>query len=640
MNNARRHQQHTGLVTRAASAVPATYDAEARTVRVLWTTGATRRTYSWEDGEVDESLDLGGADLSAWDGAAVRDSHRYESALDQLGVIEPGTTVRTADGIESTVRFARTDEGDRAAALVADGITSQWSVGYDEVRYERIPANRRADVRGADVPLYVARSWRPRELSLVPVAADPGARTRSSDSITITIEEIDMSLTTLADDTTARAAEIDQAVQAERARIGQRAATIGQAVSALGLADVQVADLAASTRSTDEILSDLITKRQAQQEATNVRTQRVEVEVGISAEDKRRNAMVASILRRANPSNAKFAALDGAHEYRGSLATMMRSELHARGVSGALNMSDDQVARTVLTARAGSGMSLTDLPNVFLDAMNKSLLEAYETTARTYLRWAQRSDFRDFRDHHMVRLSDIAMNRTPKPEGGSFSQVKFTDKRNTASAKTYGLYWDITREMVVNDDLDAFSMAPMAVADSFADLENALVYGVLENNAALVDGYALFGTEHGNILSSYGKPGATIAQALAEHTYDTPARTGRAFNYQHVIVPLSYKWEAEQYYATDWVPATQAESRPDTVRGKTVTASEYLTTGAWYAAAAMSGIRYGYLTGSEGIQTAEEVENGSLTYRMWAWSDFGVGVRDHIGLVKILETSP
>ncbi len=628
-----RHELPSGILTRSASFAPGSVDVEARTARVLWTTGAVRRTMTWEDGEVDEGLDLSGVDLSAWDGAPVRDAHDIGSALDTLGVVEPGTTLRTADGLESTVRFARTDEGDKALALVADGIARQWSVGYDQVAYVRTDARARTDVKGATVPLYLARSWRPRELSLVPVGADPGARTRAAAGAFVTVEEIIMS------DTAAVAPPVDvDAVRAAAvAEFMARKAAIVQTAAVLGI-QVDADAEAASTRSLDAFRAEAISLRAAEQAKLNVSG--VHLEVGVEDVDKRRGAMVASILRRANPGIAKLAAAPGATEYNGSLASMLRNELHARGVSGALRMSDLQVAQTVMQARAGSGMSLSDLPNVFLDAMRKALDLGYEQTERTYTAWAERADFADYRDHHMIRLSDIVMSRTPKPEGGTFEQVQFSDARNKAAVKTYGLYWDLTNEMIVNDDLDAFSQAPLALADTFADLENYLVYSVLENNAALVDTYALFGAEHGNVLSTYGKPGATLAQALSKFRLTSVAGQSREWTYRHVIVPVEYRWEAEQYYLAAWAPATQAEARPASVGGKTVTASHHLTTGAWYVASQRSGIRYGYLAGAQGIQTAEEFLPGQRSYRMWAWSDFGAGARTHEGMVKILETAP
>lgn len=635
-----------GIVARAASFVPETVDTEARTVRVLWSTGATRRTFSWEDGEVDESLDLDGADLGAWDGAPVLDAHRhYGSALDTLGTIEAGTTTRTKEGLESTVRFARTEEGNKALALVADGITQQWSVGYDNVRYERVAARDRTDVKGAQVPLYIGRSFRPRELSLVPIAADPGARTRSSDGdqSPIVIEERQMPDTKTTQTEAERAAELqaikDAAIAEERERVATRSASLRQTVTVLGFDDVDADELARGTRSLEDIRTELIQRKATEQEKSRT-AGAGHFEAGEADVDKRRGAMVASILHRANPANEKFAAADGANEYRGSLVDTFRAELHARGVHGALKMPASEIARLVIVGRAGSGMTLSDLPNVFLDAMHKAAVEAYEATERHYRNWARQSNYRDFRDHHLVRLSDLVVSRTPKVEGGGFTQVKFSDKRNKSALDTYGLWWDITDRMIVNDDLDAFSQAPDQVADGFADLENYIMYQFFEANPALVDTYDLFGSEHANILGTYGKPGSTLAAAIAEHTWSTPAGKTRKFMYQHVIVPTTYAWEAEQYYNADWAPATQSEARPRSVRGKTVTVSEYLSDGAWYTAQANSGITFGYLDGQEGIQTAEEFRPGELAYRMYAWSHFAGGVRDHVGLLKILETSP
>lgn len=643
---------HTGLVTRSVSFVPASFDAEKRTVRVLWSTGATRRDWSWEDGAIDEALSLDGADLSVWDGAAVRDAHRYSSALDQLGVIEPGSTVRTADGLESTVRFARTDWGEQAMQLVADAITQQWSVGYDEITYERTPASMRTDVPNASVPLYLAVSWRPRELSLVPVGADPGARTRSAEQTTsITIQEQVMDTknaptTTPAPEPGAVTDTVD--LEATRAAAVQeyteRVQAIRTAAQVLGFGKDQVdpEKLGMPGRSLDEIRTELISKKAAEQAKTAVSG--VHYEAGTDASQKRAAAMSASLCYRANPGVQAFAKAEGAHEYKGSILDLVRDELYTRGVNvRSLSQSqlvDYALGRGSLVGRSGPSMTTADLPSVFLDAQNKVMSAAYQATKRTYLNWATKSNYRDFRDHHLIRLSDLG--RPPlKIEGEKYHQVAFSDKRNKSSLDTFGFWWALTRVMIVNDDLDAFSAAPFAVADSFAENEEYVMYSVYEDNPILVDGFALFSAEHGNILDTFGKPGATVAKALSQHTWQTLAAKTRQYQYQHVIVPgASYGWDADVYYANAWAATASGEVRPESASGKTVTKSDHLSDGAWYTASADSGITYGYLDGSEGVTVIEEPKTDVDSIAYFARSDFAAGIRDHVGLVKVLETEP
>ncbi len=633
---------HTGLVTRAVSFVPASFDPEKRTVRVLWSTGATRRTWSWEDGEVDEALSLDGADLSAWDGAAVRDAHTYDSALQQLGVIEPGTTTRTAEGLESTVRFARTDWGQTAMDLVADAITSQWSVGYDDIVYERTPTSQRAD--GGAVPLYTAVSWRPRELSLVPVGADPGARTRSADqttSISI-VEEQDM---TLKNDPAIVAPQVDtEAIRAAAvAEYTERVQAIRTTAQVLGFgADVVDPEkLGLSARGLDEIRTELIGRKAAEQAKTAVSG--VHFEAGVDATEKRAQAMVASILRRANPGVKKFAEAPGANEYRGTVLDLVRDELYSRGVS-VRSMSPSQLAEmalrpTNLALRSGPSMTSADLPSIFLDAANKSLNAQYVAIPKHYKNWATQSNFRDFRPHKYIKLSDLS--RPPKKiEGEKYAQVAFSDAREEASLDTFGFEWKLTRQMLVNDDMDAFSTAPIAVADAFGDNENFIMYSVFSGNPALKDGLPLFDAGHGNILGTYGKPGSTLAQALSLHTWLTLSGVSRGYQYGHVIVPQAYGWDAQVYYGEQWASTQSSAVRPEMASGKVITVSDYLPSGAWYTAAANSGVMYGYLDGEEGVTVIEEPRTDADAISYFARSDFSAAIRDHVGLAKIFETNP
>jgi len=640
---------HTGLVTRAMSFVPASLDPEARTVRVLWSTGATRRDWSWEDGDVDEALSLDGVDLSAWDGAAVRDSHDYSSIMSQLGVIVPGSTVRTTDGMESTVRFARTDWGQAALDLVADAVANQWSVGYDQIIYDRTPAALRSD--GGTVPLYTAVSWRPRELSLVVNSADTGVRTRSADDhISITVLEQVMDTKNAPTTTPAPASgAVTETVDLEATRAAavleytERVSAIRTAAQVLGFGGdvIDPEKLGMSKRSLDEIRTELIGRKAAEQAKTAVSG--VHYEAGVDATEKRAQAMVASLLRRANPGVKAFREAPGANEYRGTLIDMVRDELAVRGLN-VRGMSPSQIAEAALrhggmAQRSGPSMTSADLPSVFLDAANKSLNVRYLAVPRHYRNWATQSNFRDFRPHKYIKLSGLS--RPPKKiEGEKFAQVAFSDAREQASLDTYGYEWKLTRQMIVNDDLDAFSSAPVAVADSFADNENYVMYSVFSDNPYLQDGNPLFDANHGNILGSFGKPGSTIAKALSLHTWETLEGSTRGYMYGHVIVPQAYGWDAQIYYGEQWASTQSSAVRPEMASGKIITVSDYLPTGAWYTAAPNSGVMYGHLDGEEGVTVIEEPRTDADSISFFARSDFSAAIRDHVGLVKIFETDP
>jgi hypothetical protein len=150
-------------------------DEEARTVDVVFTTGAAvkRRDY-WTGDEYDEVLvvDHSAVDLKRLNsGANVLDTHQRWSLGDILGVVERAW-IEKGQGL-ATVRFPA--KGLRAAAdevlgLIRDKIIRNVSVGYatHKAEWDRTttPATRRAV------------KWEPYEISFVAVGADAGAGTR------------------------------------------------------------------------------------------------------------------------------------------------------------------------------------------------------------------------------------------------------------------------------------------------------------------------------------------------------------------------------------------------------------------------------------------------------------------------------
>lgn len=164
--------------TRAAF-VPASVDEAARTVDIIWTTGAEGERCEW-DGEVyleslrvdDASVRMGR--LNA--GAPVLNAHQNVNGLsDQMGVVERAWI---ENGIgHATIKFSSRAEVEPFWLDVKNGIIRNISVGYVVYRYEVIEATAAGEPKR-----MVAVDWEPMELSFVPVPFDAGAQVRGGAS--------------------------------------------------------------------------------------------------------------------------------------------------------------------------------------------------------------------------------------------------------------------------------------------------------------------------------------------------------------------------------------------------------------------------------------------------------------------------
>jgi len=136
---------------------------------VLFYSGAkVERVDMWSGDIYDLSFKMGGADLSVLSGAPVLDGHQREETEYVLGVVE--NPRRTARGYEATLRVS--DREDRAGLWqdIESGILNSVSMGVRILAIEEA-----ADSRVAR-PHLVATAWKPCEISVVPIGADPNAK--------------------------------------------------------------------------------------------------------------------------------------------------------------------------------------------------------------------------------------------------------------------------------------------------------------------------------------------------------------------------------------------------------------------------------------------------------------------------------
>ena len=166
---------------RAATIAPSSFNAEARSVEVVWTTGARGRRFDFWSGQAyEEELEVSdkAVDLKRLNSkqAPVLNSHDAYDLSCVIGVVDRAW-IENGEG-RATVRLSDRED---IAGLVRDietGIVKNISVGYNVRRYEVTPAEKRTD--GGTVPLYRGIDWEPAEISFVPIPFDAATGTRAA----------------------------------------------------------------------------------------------------------------------------------------------------------------------------------------------------------------------------------------------------------------------------------------------------------------------------------------------------------------------------------------------------------------------------------------------------------------------------
>jgi hypothetical protein len=141
---------------------------------VLFYSGSTVERFDlWTGESWNLRFDMDSADLSALSaGAPVLDGHQIEQTEYVIGVVESAR--RADDGFRAVLRFSNREDVNGLWQDIQDGILRNVSMGVQigELLVESKP--------GAEVRQYLARNWKPYEISVVPIGADPKAKILST----------------------------------------------------------------------------------------------------------------------------------------------------------------------------------------------------------------------------------------------------------------------------------------------------------------------------------------------------------------------------------------------------------------------------------------------------------------------------
>jgi hypothetical protein len=675
------------MLTRADSArfEPRTLDADARTVEVTWSTGATvRRAGIFSEGWDEElSMDDEAIDLGRLNGRAqLLDSHRGVGVRSVLGVVEKAWVQGPKGRREgrAVVRFSEREDVEPIWRDVKSGILSNISVGYRIDRAEKIE-------RKGQVPLVRAVAWTPLELSLVSVPADARAQIRAEGEefpcILTRIEENQMpDIASGAAQEAVIRNEPEPISNPQPAPAPQPPAPPPPATSPVDPAPVQRSEEPRGL-TTDEVvqvfrsasalgvkhdvveslikqpgidlaraLGAIIDQNAGRQESTQV--QNLQVRNVADEADKRAEGMTNALLFQTNPS--RFPLTDLGRRWMGyKPMELARAAVEGAGID-TRGMSPMDLAGLALSPGFGGqwGMRLgglhttSDFANTLANVTQQTLRAAYEALPRTYTAWARRVVAQNFKP-----IASVQVSGAPKlwkvNEHGEFPRGTLSEGKETYRIYTRGVVVGVTRQLLINDDLGAMTRIPQSFGASAANAENDVVYALLLANAAMSDGTALFHSNHNNLATSAGAPSVATLGAARKAMFLQTDPDGNAINAmgRYMLLPPSHEITLAQLFTTI-TPAQTTNTVPDYVKFTTPIVEPRLETGvtldgvtysgsatAWYVISDTTPfIEYAFLNGNEGVYT--ETRNGfdvdGVEYKCRI--DFGAGVVDHRGGYK------
>lgn len=588
------------LLMRSASIAPASFNAEARTVEVIWTTGAAvnRRDTRGAYREV-LSTDPGHVHLGHLRGAPVLDDHQARGLRNILGVVEEAT-IEAGRGT-ATIRFSSRPEVEPIVRDVQAGVIRNVSVGYG-VQQWREEVDRQTGIR-----TRTATEWTPRELSFVPMPADPGATVRSS---------------TLSETTTQ-----DPPANENRAETNQQIRTVATAAGLDGVFANGLIDRGATIEEARSAAFEELVRRGG----GTIRNQRIEV--GQSGDDPavRLRHMQEALVCRMMPSQAPS---DGARPYMTQgLADMARIALEMRGERVGLISREELLTRAMHTT--------SDFPNLLTGTGNRVLMAGYQAAPNPLRMLARQATLPDFRAKTMLKLGELPRLKRV-PETGEIKSATRAEAVEGYSLDTFGQIFSLSRKAIINDDLSAFSDWAVAMGRAAAETEADQLVSLLTQSSGtgplMGDGKRLFHADHGNLAASGAAPTeATLSAArLAMRTQKgidgvTPINATGKF----ILVSPALETTVEKLLTSIYA-ATTNDVNPHAGR-LTPLVEPRLSGNAWYVfadPAATPVLEYAYLSSAQGPQIASREGWDVLGMEFRVILDFGCGAVDWRGAYR------
>ncbi|MCK5932916.1 MAG: peptidase [Fulvimarina manganoxydans] len=575
------------LIERQDDRPLSSWNAEDRTLEVIASTGAGR-PYQDGSGLFEERLDVAG--VTVGEGIPFLDHHNRSSFDSILGHV---VSTRIENGqLLATIKLSATNPtAQRLAQELTNGARYGISVGYEVTEWEeRTEGGKR---------IKTAKSWTVREISLVGVAADAGAGTRSGPELT------------------------SRATAHAEIRILARQGGLPQ-----DWVDRQI-DAGASIEQARSAALDAMIQRGA------MPGMMTRAQIGMDYTDPaiRARAMGEGLYTRIDRRHTPSVE---ARRYAGmGLLDLARDCLQTRSIS-TMGSATQIIQRALHTT--------SDFPLLLGDAVNRTVRANYELAGSALKVVGRQVNHSDFRMRHRLMLSE-GPELEKLNESGEIRSGTLAEARESYKLDTYAKKLGISRQVLVNDDLGAFADIGRLMGQGAAATEAKLLVTLLVANAGagpkLSDNKALFHIDHGNrnsdaapwVSSEMSFVDLVAAGRLAMRRQVSLQGNPIAVSPKFLIVPSEGETEAEKLLATI-APASVDQANPFTNRLTLLVEPRLMSPTAWYLAAdaaMIDGLEWSYLEGEEGPQieawSSQDVEGVQVKCRL----DFGAGFVDWRG---------
>lgn len=645
-------QQERSYQSRAA-----TYNEKENTIECVFATPTPVERWSWrinngEDFNEVLSIKPEHIDSTRLDAGAVSFLNNHNSYGD-VGKIQLGKVIKwwiVGEECRATIQLSTAEEHKGIVDNIINGTYSNISVGYRV--HEYTPVITPMPIKGnspSEPPTMLATKWEPTEISLVAIPADPKSQIRSEKSKIVKTTIKPMSVENNGNDPQLSAPAIEQARKEAQAYTVELMELQSRHKSILG-DDFAPRHLQANTPIAEvrKAVLDAM-KTQNPTPAANPAAPAGSHARGADHEREsiKRGASAGILMRMGNLAAQKLSDEDKklGQEYRNMSLMDIATDCFERGDGGsARGLSKMEIVKRAMSS------TQSDFPVIINDLMNKSLLANYQVQAKVWKQFCTTGTVSDFRPFHRIRGGEFGALLS-LTEGGEYKKLKQKDgKMESIQVDTKGGIVDISRKMIINDDMQYFASITAQLGRSASYTVEKAVWALLAENGGLgptmSDTKTLFHADHGNLIASGAAPSVAELQKmrnLFKRQKDVNNEVYISAMPEIGLAPHNLEDALNLVISAQFDPdATGQLNRPNLVNGllKQVVGSPYLfdiSQTAYYMFAdpnILPTIEVAFLNGQQ--DPFFEMEQGfdvdGIRYK--ARLDFGVGAIDWVGAVK------
>jgi Mu-like prophage major head subunit gpT/Caudovirus prohead serine protease len=376
-------------------------------------------------------------------------------------ILGQATSVRAENGrlyVEGEI-LADSDLAKQVTALAEKGFAWQASVGADVMRHQKVAAGESVTVNGQTFigPVRIVKASKLREVSFVTLGADDATSAR------IAAEEAEELL--MAESANETPAEVTETKVEATANV-----VVEPKVEASADVSAFEAKIEAMQKEMDN-MKQVIATRESRAPAVHVVEQ-----------VKNDKVIEAALCLQGGLPNADKAfdarTLEAADKVRRttSIGEVLIEAARANGYTGSSRISAAN-AEPVLKA----AFATHDISNLLGALVNKFLLNGFNAVESSWQEVSAIRSVNDFKAINLLRLNgDMKFRKIGN--AGELKVAPASDTRRSVAADTYGISTQLTRQDMINDDLNALSQIPQRMGRGAALAMNEAIWSEFQSS--------------------------------------------------------------------------------------------------------------------------------------------------------------